>query len=183
MKLWHFVKRYADWLTLILILVLAIGGAAGYMAINGADSHAGLTKNTQYRTYDSYTDDIYKTEPPDPKYPPPAKEQNSFYRIYTPGNIQYSVEWSIRSRDASVGPHTFTINLYNSRNNIVTLDASAARSVTIGCIAKDKPYRELAVETAPLTFAPYEKRPVQLQVGTDCLYIGTADKHYFWRIY
>lgn len=187
MRLKRLLHTKMDWVIAIsLILLVCIIGAALYGLVN-SDTKSQETKSTVSRTYAAEPDNsgIHYTPPPDPKYPPPAKTQRTFYRTYNEGDLSYSIEKTDINikRLPALGPHVFTVNLTNTLNRELSLMPEQAKSATIHCIAKDGPYRAIAVEVQPLQLKSYEKKQIKLSIDVGCLYLGTADSKYYWRIY
>jgi hypothetical protein len=173
-----------DWAIIIGILILiAVSVFAVMSFIRGSDTEPTSQNVVPTNTYDQAIPDLQKIIPPDSAYPAPAKEQRAFYKIYTEKEVQYSIEKLVinTSNNPALGPDTYLVKLYNTANKDITVQDSAA--VTIGCSAKDKPYAHTAIPAQPLILSPYEKRDVKLAVGVNCMYLGTSDNKYFWRIY
>src|ERR1051325_3133969 len=137
-----YIRTHADWIALFFILVILL--VAGLFIYD--DSQRSVLPSSTYDTpnlRNFYTVEheisLQEIVAPDPKYPPLGKEQRGFWRSYTHGDIQYSLYWMERNieRNASIGPHTFMLELYNARNQAVTINAEAAKPFTIGCAAYD----------------------------------------------
>lgn len=186
MKLKYLPKHSRDWQILLLLALLAgsIFLAITYTYLynrhkNALQSETSVNSSRYYETDSGYP----KIVRPDKAFPPPADKQRNYYEIYNEGEIQYSVVWSVRNtpRNPIIGPNTFTIIMYNSRNQKIDLEKPEALS--IGCIASDDPYRTLKVDPVALSFDHYETKKTTLDVDVSCRYIGTADGKYYWRTY
>jgi hypothetical protein len=180
------LKAYTDWLILVIVVILGlIFLLTIFFAMTRDTGHpesaAPLSLN-----YDKRDDNrgIQQIQPPDPKYPPPAKEQRAFYRSYVEGSVQYGIERTDINvdRHPKLGPHVFTIETSNMTNTVITIESDAARATTIGCVAQENPYRTLPVEPRSITLKPLEVKRTTLNADPLCVYIGTADGRYFWRI-
>lgn len=185
----HLVRRQGDWIIAGICTAVLMGAGYGLIRYVGQPRSSindnGDVKTPTYYAKDLYSEGIYKTEPPDSKYPPPATNQANYYRSYTVGDIQMSIEKGNINidRNPSFGPNTVHVKLYNSENREVEPDKNTLKSVSVGCIAMDKPYRTVQVTVKPMKFKPYEWRDSTLEVDLNCLYIGTADGKYFWKVY
>lgn len=181
------MSAYRDWLILALLLLLVLTGLMVVALTTKSESVSRQQTVPRNISYEVYGSGIYTTEPPEPRYPPLAKSQASFYRTYTIGDMQYDLVWTDRNvnRNAAIGSHAFTLTVYNSRNSGVTITDEQFRAVSVGCIAKDNPYRAVALEPAPIArdFLPYEKKAVVFAIDVSCMYLGAANGEYFWRIY
>lgn len=180
-RLKRYLRANTDWAIIIVCLVLALLSVAVVAAYFGESSDSYRSEQIP-RNFEQKT---YAMEAPDPKFPPPAKEQRALSALYTEGDIQYSLIWSSRNmpREPSIGTHSFTLELYNSLNKDVTLDDRMLHAVTVGCIAQESPYRSVTPTLKPLSFTPYERKKIELPIDVSCLYLGTADSKYYWRIY
>jgi hypothetical protein len=182
-----FFRSHSDWTVvaaIVILLLVAFLGVRAYLDGEKVSQHDSTNMSRNY-AQNEYSKSIYATKAPDPQYPPPATEQRTFYRSYDVGDLSYSLEWSNRNieRNPNIGPHIFTLEVYNSRNRQVTLDSSETKGLTVGCIATDNPYKAVIIEAKPLTLSPYERKRIELPVDVACMYLGTADGKYFWRIY
>lgn len=181
----NILKKYSDWVFLVILLVLvSIVGVCAFVLFRSDDSLQNETQrgSSTYKVQDS---DLFKTEPPDSKYPPPAKEQASFYKSYTVREIQFSIAKGNKNVDRipDFGPNTFYVTWYNYANKEVNPSGDYLKSISIGCTALDNPYRAITFIPTPLTFKPYEEKKITLEVDVFCMYLGTADGKYYWRGY
>lgn len=182
MRLSRLHRTHRDWLITIIIAALIAALAITLVTLLNGDRQSPSQDSIRFKEYPG-SSEVQPIVPPDPKFPPPSKQQRGFYQTYTEGDVQYSVVWKNRNlpRNPAIGPHTFTITLYNSRN--ANIEVQDTGRITIGCVAMDGPYRTVSVESEPISFAPYEKRVQELSVDVNCMYLGTADGSYFWRTY
>lgn len=127
----------------------------------------------------------YDLGPPAKNLPPPAKERAYFDRLYTVSSLQFRLSWSVRNvpRNPIIGNHVFDLELYNTLNKTVIYDPPASAHFFVGCIARDNPFTTLSFPTLSYTFSPYETKHIPINIDVSCLYLGTSDSHYFWRIY
>lgn len=186
-RIFHrYYHLYKDWIFLACLVIFFSCVFVGYGLYR---HHSAYTQPlTTYRsgTYDFYDNELYKIEPPDPRYPAPAKEQLSFYRSYNTGDLTFSLEWTERNvdRNASIGEHKFTLVIQNQLNSARTTSNEAMNHVSVGCIAYDNPYHSVSVSPMrAFALGPYEQRRFAFSIDVSCMYIGTADGQYFWRIY
>jgi hypothetical protein len=185
MKARQLLRSHNDWLLVGLLITGALLLAIiAYFAL--------LSGNNSLKTYDELESRNYQPStsypalvPPSKKFPPPANTQRNFYEIHTAERVQYSLVWSERNvdRNSVIGPHKFTLELYNTKNAPITVTDKEAKAITIGCIAQDKPYHKVSLAPQSQSFKPLEKKQIVFDVPVSCLYLGTADKKYFWRIY
>lgn len=181
-RLW---RTHTDWILVgvLLTFVFVLSAVIIFYLCSGV-GHIPVA-HEPLNTYDVPSNSLYDTSPPDSKYPPPAKTQRSFYRTYTERDIQYHVDKLDvnTSHDSAIGQDTFLVNLYNSANKIVTPTDEYLKAITINCIAQDEPYRKIDVPASSLTFAPYETKRVIISTDAQCVYLGSMDGRYFWKIY
>lgn len=177
-----FFRNNRDWAAILIVAsVLLLVSVLTYFAI-----FHNLGKTATESRGNKFTPVTYEIIPPDPKYPPPAKEQLAFSQFITVDDVTFDLFWANRNvnRDKAVGSHSFTLTVRNNKNAVYTLSPNTMRQVTVGCIAIEVPYQAQAVSPMePLTLQPYEKRETSFGIDVSCLYLGTADGKYFWRIY
>lgn len=186
-RLQRFCRTHSDWIITVFLTILLLGILFAILSYIDSPPKKPVESVNLSHDYseNTFSSGIYETKPPDPQYPPPAKEQRTFYRTYHVDNFSYNLVWSSRNieRNPAIGPHIFTVEVYNSRNASVLMDTNEAEALTIGCIGVDSPYRTQTVQPKVIEFTPYEKKKLEFAIDVSCLYLGTADGQYFWRIY
>lgn len=177
-------KKQADWIILVAVVSVGLSAILLVSIFLRADRIEPVSNNVKLNTYDPYDSGIYANKQIDPEYPPPQGTQASYYRDYTLGDFTIWVEKGDIYVDRQPSDqNTVYVTIYNSLNKTVSLTPEQLRSVTIGCVAMDKPYRMTEVKLTNLTFKAYEKKIMTVPLSTSCIYIGTADHKYFWQIY
>ena len=181
----NYLRNSADYVIAAVVFLLMIAGTALVIHINNKNTYKGVS-DTRFEsgTYSAYSDDIYKIEQPKKDYPAPAKEQRSFYRTYSEGQLQYSIDRGNTNvpHNPDIGPSSFYVNLYNSRNEAVTISGDQLKTVTFGCVALLNPYRVVPVSVETIELGPFEHTKRLIEVDATCVYIGTADGKYFWKL-
>lgn len=178
---------YKDWIYSVLLTLTGIVVLGGFYLHNQRQVHTEPETTQRSQTYDFYDNDLYKIVPPDSQYPSPSQTQLAFYRIYNPTNtVSFSLEWTERNlhRDPSIGSHVFALTITNSLNSAQNISGDALQHISVGCVAYENPYRTgKAVAFKSFTLSAYEQRRISLTIDISCLYLGTPDGKYFWRIY
>jgi hypothetical protein len=184
MRSWvNFLRNHADWFFVLLTVVLLL--SISLIVVLFAGPKPSYTADSQEKSSNTYNiaPALYQIVPPDPAYPAPAKEQRAFYMTYTDGGMQYSIDKLTKNVDKNpaFGLDTYQLTLYNAANKVI--DIMNAANISFGCIAKNNPYASQSVKAQDLHFAAYERKQVTLSVDPNCMYLGTADSKYFWRLY
>lgn len=178
---------YKDWVYGAAILLSAVAILIGLQLHNHKPVYVEPKETATSKVYSPDENELYKIVPPDPQYPAPAKTQLAFYKTYTPiKELSFSLEWTQRNlhRDTSIGDHVFTLNIVNNLNSVQNVSGDALHHISVGCVAYDGPYRIVPASAfAPFTLEPYEKKQFVFKINVSCLYLGTPDGQYFWRIY
>jgi hypothetical protein len=179
-----FLRTQYDWVIVGSILLLIVVSLFVGLPLLHGHSVEPTEQSPELHTYAPPSSDLYQIVPPAPAYPVSAKEQRAFYMTYTEKEISYNIEkLNINiDRNPSLGKNTYEVSLYNSANRVIT-PTEYLKSISIDCIARDNPYRPVTSTPKPLTFSPYETKDITLYVDVDCMYLGTADGQYFWRVY
>lgn len=177
-----FFRKNLDWL-IVGIITSSLVVICGWVYLG---SVRGKTPSSERpRTFGIYPVPA-KVVPPDPKFPPPAEQQLPFDQVLNVGNVGMELFWADRNvnRNSAVGAHKFILKLHNNMNSVQVISPPSTDNLNVGCIAVESPYRTKSVPAMkPITLQPYEKRDIELRIDVSCLYLGTADGKYFWRIY
>jgi hypothetical protein len=182
----HYYHFYKDWIYGASIILGIAAIVAGVYLYNRHSTYIEPKISHKSQTYDFYDNELYKIVPPDPQYPAPAKTQLAFYRSYDAETLSFSLEWTERNlhRDVSIGDHKFTLNLENHLNSDQAVTGDLLRHVSVGCVAYDNPYHTVSAPIMkPFTLSAYERRQITFNMSITCMYLGTTDGTYFWRIY
>lgn len=174
------LRTYSDWLLVAFVGISLITVGVGiYVALK--PQPAPKPKQIVYSNGDPNAAGISKIVPFNLAFPPPAKTQLAYYRIYKAGDIRYSIEILQVNSDRYFysGSHTFKVILYNLRNAPIQTDARS----TLGCIAQDYPYRAVTIDEPIREVPGAGKLEYTLTLDYSCVYIGTADGKYFWYIH
>lgn len=174
------LRTHPDWFILVATIMLcAIGGLVWLISTN---IHAKPSPTHIPQSYDPYDNDLSRIISPPSEFPPPAKEQRGYYRTYQAGDVWYSIEkiQTNPQRNAYFGAQIFKINLYNAVDTTTRTDIHS----TLGCIAQEHPhYHQTDVSPSSVELSPYGKTSFQIELDYSCVYLGTADKQYFWYIH
>ncbi len=141
----------------------------------------------------------------DNPFPAPALEEAKFYRSNNVGYIQYNISplMTNMTTDPIHGGHVMKIDYYNSYRETVKPSTEQLKSLDIGCIAmknedgyrtvKDNPsmfttklYEQAARNpnsAQDITeFEPWKTKSIEIELHPACVYLGTADLQYYWKI-
>lgn len=175
------VSKYSDWVVLTTSLLLIAFVVA--LALNVFEHKPSPPNRLRMQSATYANPDPFALEAINPKFPPPPGQQRAYNKTYTEGDVQYTVAWVVKNieRNPKIGSNEFTIDIKNTRNRPIEVEAST--SVSLGCVVMDSPYRHTSVAVKNYQFSAYELKQQRLDLPIDCLYVGTADGKYFWVAY
>lgn len=179
------LRAYLDWIVLGIVLLLAVISAVVFLSLTSSTQVVEKPGEPQEsRVYEIKPSGIQEIVPPAKEFPI-SGIQRGFYTIYEEGDLQYRIDRRVTnaSRDPGIGTHKFLIEVRNTINKEAVVTGDLLQKVSIGCVALDKPYRRASFKTEQLTLKPFEVKSNVVDIDATCLYLGTADRQYFWRIY
>lgn len=168
------LRRNIDWILLGLVILTGVVTA---IVLNMRPERSNL--DIPYADRGNVVSQDRQLGALDPNYPSPGGTEREYLRTYTEGKVQYSLERLVLnpSRNTTLSRPSFRVRWLNTTNTTLP------HSINFSCVAHADPYRVVAAQVLYSELSPLENKVEDVSVDHSCVYVGTADKKYFWRVY
>lgn len=124
-------------------------------------------------------------KPLDPQFPAPSGEERDFYKIYSAGRFQYSIEPLIINgeRNPNLDRPLFRVRILNTTDHQFKPSDKELKGINIGCVATENSYKMEPIKATDIVTKPLSYVDVEVSVDQKCVYLGTADGESYWRLY